>query len=198
MIKTMKTIQIEDEVFAALESRGRGFNDSPNEVIKRLLTELGAMRNQVPEKLKADKVPPNNPPKSRALVQLVQSPEYLMADGKRRYFTVLEFLYHEDKDTFSVLEQYGRGKRVNFARDPKLIRESGNSTYPQKIRNTPYYALTNLPNLRKRKILADALKIFKYPSDEIELVLRSLPDSGISRRRHEKLFEPFDEDNNQN
>ena len=191
LINKMKTIQIEDEVFAALESRVRSFNDTPNEVIKRLLEEFGGMKNSVPEKPKIDKTLPNNSPTVSAIIQLIQSPEYLMADAKRKYFAVLEFLYHQNKDKFSVLEQYGRGKRVNFARDAKAIEESGNSTYPQKIPNTPYFALTNLPNLRKRKILEDALKVFKYSSDEIELVLKSLPDSGISRPKRGKLFSTF-------
>jgi negative regulator of replication initiation len=126
-----------------------------------------------------------------AIVQLTQRPEYLMGDAKRRYFAVLEFLYHQHKDKFSVLEEYGRGKRIIFARDAKTIEESGSSTFPQKIPNTPYFAVTNLPNSRKRKILEGVLRMFHYPSAEIELVLKSLPDSGISRPKRENPFAVF-------
>jgi len=109
----MKTIQIEDEVFAALESRVRSFNDTPNEVIKRLLEEFGGAKDSTPEKPKADKISPNHSSAASAISQLIQSPGYLMADAKRKYFAVLEFLYHQHKDKFSALEQYGRGRRVN-------------------------------------------------------------------------------------
>jgi negative regulator of replication initiation len=187
----MKTIQIEDEVFAVLESRVRGFSDTPNEVIKRLL-ESSAADDSSLTKPKSDKISSsNNSSKISAIVHLVQSPEYLMGDAKGRYFAVLEFLYHQQKDKFSVLEQYGRGKRIIFARDAKTIEESGNSTFPQRIPNTPYYAVTNLPNSRKRKILEGALGIFHYPSAEIGLVLKSIPDSGISRPKHENIFAGF-------
>jgi negative regulator of replication initiation len=187
----MKIIQLEDSVFAVLETRVRGFNDTPNDVIKRLLGESGESNNSVHAKLKPDGPPPNNSQKANAIVRLVQSTEYLMGDAKGRYFAVLEFLYHQHKDKFSVLEQYGRGKRVNFARDTKTIEQSGSSTYPERIPNTPYYALSNLSNPRKRKILEDILRMFHYPSAEIELVLKSLPDSGISRPKRENIFAGF-------
>ncbi len=187
----MKSIQIEDDVFAVLESKVRGFNDSPNEVIKRLLVESGTTKNSSQAKSKLDITHSNNSSKVSAIVQLTQAPEFLMGDAKKRYFAILEFLYHQHKDKFSVLEQYGRGKRIIFARDAKTIEESGSSTFPQKIPNTSYYAVTNLPNSRKRKILEDVLEMFHYPSAEIELVLKSLPDSGISRPKRPNIFAGF-------
>ena len=188
LFNTMKTIQIEDNVFAILESKGRGFNDSPNEVIKRLLAESGIIKNLSQAKPKLDVTPSNNLPNVSAIIQLIQGPQYLMGDAKRKYFAVLEFLYRQHESKFSTLEQYGRGKRIIFARDAKTIEESGSSTFPQKIPNTPYFAVTNLPNSRKRKILEDALRMFHYPSNEIELVLKSLPDSGISRPKYPNPF----------
>jgi negative regulator of replication initiation len=183
----MKTIQLEDSVFATLEHRVRGFNDTPNDVIKRLLEESGESNNSVHTELKPT-APPAASQKTGAIVQLVQSPKYLMGDAKDRYFAVLEFLYHQHQKEFSLLENFHRGKRINFARDAKTIEESGSSTYPQKIPNTPYYVLTNLSNPRKRQILEDILRMFNYPNTEIGIVLNSIPDSGISRPKRERLF----------
>src|SRR5271170_5932749 len=191
MINNIKPIQLEDNVFAALEKRVRGFNDTPNDVIKRLLEESSDTTNSTHPKPKTEKASLNVSQQASALIQFVQSPKYLMGDAKSRYFSVLEFLYQRHKDKFSVLEQYGRGKRINFARDAKTIEQSGNSTYPERIQNTPYYALTNLPNLRKRLILSDIFKMFHYPPEEISVVLKSIPDSGISRPKRENIFADF-------
>jgi negative regulator of replication initiation len=187
----MKTIQLEDNVFAALEKRVQGFHDTPNDVVKRLLEESHEKDNSTQPKSKTEKVSSNGPQHISALIQLVQSPKYLMEDAKGRYFSVLEFLYQRHKDKFSVLEQYGRGKRTNFAREAKTIEQSGNSTFPERIPNTPYFALTNLPNLRKRLILSDLLKMFHYLPEEISIVLKSIPDSGISRPKRENIFAGF-------
>jgi negative regulator of replication initiation len=187
----MKTIQLEDDVFAALESKVRGFHDSPNDVIKRLLGKSGESNNLAPKKPNPTLAPSGASQKESAIIQLVQSPKYLMGDAKDRYFAVLEFFYRHHPNEFSLLENYGRGKRVNFARNAKTIEESGNSTFPEQIPNTPYYVLTNLSNPRKRQILEDILKIFKYPTSEIAIVLKSLPDSGISRPKRENIFAGF-------
>jgi negative regulator of replication initiation len=187
----MKTIQLEDDVFAALENKVRGFNDSPNDVIKRLLGEFGESNNSVPRKPNPTIAPSGASQKVSAIVQLVQSPKYLMGDAKDRYFAVLEFFYRHHRNEFSLLENYRRGKRVNFARSAKTIEESGSSTFPEQIPNTPYYVLTNLSNPRKRQILEDILKMFKYSSSEIAIVLNSIPDSGISRPKRENIFAGF-------
>jgi negative regulator of replication initiation len=187
----MKTIQLEDDVFAALESNVRGFNDSPNDVIKRLLGEFGESNNSVPKKPNPTIAPSSASQKVSAIVQLVQSPKYLMGDAKDRYFAVLEFFYRHHRNEFSLLENYRRGRRINFARSAKTIEESGSSTFPEQIPNTPYYVLTNLSNPRKRQILEDILKMFKYPISEITIVLKSIPDSGISRPKRENIFAGF-------
>jgi negative regulator of replication initiation len=174
----MKTIDIEDAVFQALEKLVKGFDEKPNDVIKRLLfTAASAPRAVEPAiGLKAGS-------KKDPLVEFVESPEYLCCDAKARYFGVLRFLFKNHPQEFVKLDGYKRGKRIQISKDAMTIERSGHSTIPQKLDGTPYWVLSNLSNLRKRAILEDALRYFHYPNEIIDPVLKSIPDSGISRSK---------------
>jgi negative regulator of replication initiation len=59
----------------------------------------------------------------------------------------------------SKLDGFKQGKRIQISRDLKKIEASGNSTRPEPIPQTPYYAVTTLSNQKKRTILGDILFI---------------------------------------
>jgi negative modulator of initiation of replication len=99
-------------------------------------------------------------------------------DCKGRYFAVLRFLYEKNTGEFAKLDNYRKGSRVQIARDKDAIEKSGRNTWPQILEDTPYWVLTNLSNYRKRDILDDVLRIFRYPNDVIALVVNSIPDVG--------------------
>ena len=163
----------------ALEKRVEGFGDTANEVIKRLLASSPQDDKTISQN--RIEVPKNKPIDPHPLIKLIESPRFQINDAKERYFSVLEFLYRENSDRFAQLEGFRLGSRVNISREARKIEASGKSTQPQKLMGTPYYVLTNLDNKRKRNILEDILKMFHYPSEVISCVIKSIPDSGISR-----------------
>jgi negative regulator of replication initiation len=176
----MKSIEIEDDVYSALEKRVQRFGETPNDIIKRLLegsSDSGSTAQKSPDK----PTPLPESKKDHPLIQLITSPRYLVGDGKERYFAILSFLYQKNPDHFSQLEGFKRGSRVNISKDVRKIESSGTSTNPQKLNGTPYYVMTNLDNKRKREILQDVLRLLRYPQEVMTEVIRSIPDSGISR-----------------
>lgn len=180
----MRSIEIEDGVYHALEKRVQRFGETPNDIIKRLLDSssgAGGVAQKSPEKPPSKPAAASESKKDHPLIQLVASPRYLMGDGKERYFAVLSFLYQKNADQFGQLEGFKRGSRVNLSKDIRNIENSGTSTNPQKLSGTPYYVMTNLDNKRKREILQDVLRVLHYPPDVTAEVVRSIPDSGISR-----------------
>ena len=173
----MKMVQLDDDVYAALAERVSGFNETPNDVIRRLI-----------EKSNSPHKKPSSPPNRQTnqdqdLANLIDSLDFRRSDGIDRYFAILKFLHDRSPQIFEKLSEYRRkgGKRINFSKESKEIENSGNSTYPKKIPGTPFFALTNLDNRSKRGILADILPDFGFGSEDIRLIEKELPDSGITR-----------------
>lgn len=171
----MKTIEIEDEVFHSLETRVRGFGDTPNDVIKRLLTEP-----PIPNHKEPTQGPPANG-KQEPIVELVQSKAYQWRDAKERYFAVLEFLHKAKPAQFQNFNGFRLGSRVQISKSKEDIENSGKSTHPQPLMDTGYWIMSNLSNDRKRAILEIMLRDFGYTAETITAVLKSIPDSGITR-----------------
>jgi negative regulator of replication initiation len=65
--------------------------------------------------------------------------------------------------------------------NPDQIKNSGASTHPQQLDETPFWVLGNLSNDRKRAIVEVVLRHYKYNDATISAVLRTIPDSGIRR-----------------
>jgi negative regulator of replication initiation len=179
----MMTIDIDDAVFRALEKRVKGFGETPNDVIKRLLS-TPASSPVVCEPMNELK----HTEQTHPLVEFVESPEYLCRDARGRYFAVLDFLHKNHPAEFVKLDGFKRGKRVQISTAAAVIEKSGKSTQPQKLEETPYWVLSNLSNVRKRAILQDVLPYFHYSNSIIDAVLKSIPDSGISRS---KRIDPY-------
>ena len=177
----MKTIDIEDDVFAALEKQVRGFNDTPSSAIRRLLAQAPSA---VPQPDHPAGQLPNGPP-TNPFAPLLGSPSYLMANAGSRYFQLLAFLHQlQGEGQFAQLETANFGGRAYFARDAATIEQSGSSTNPKPIPGTKFFALSTLSNSAKRKIISDILRRFTYHRTVITEVLSTIPDSGIVKSRH--------------
>jgi negative regulator of replication initiation len=178
----MKPIEIDDEVHDALSNRARGFNDTPNMVLRRLL-ELG------------DGNPTTHNGSSKETVTVSRMTEFLRSDGFQRhhqvvdrYLAILGFAHRERPAEFARLENFSRGRRIYFAKTREAVESSGQGVKASSIPNSAYWTLTTLDNRTKRAHLEEVLRILGYTREEITEALRNLPDSGI-RRRHVNLDE---------
>jgi len=164
----MKTINLEDDVFAELDKLATGFF-SHNDVIRKLLLSRGA-----DPKLPAPTANPFQVPQNGSIVDFVQSVSYRMLTSRiNKYLAVLGWLYKTRPSDFHKVENYKRGNRVYFARSQKAVEEGGNGAiHAKQIPNSPIWTLATLDNRTKRIILADLLPLFGFKEDEIKAVIQ--------------------------
>jgi len=181
----MKTINLEDDVFADLDKLTTEFF-SHNDVIRKLLLSRGADFKPP--------VPAGNPfqvPENGSVVAFVQSANYrMLTSGINKYLAVLGWLYKTHTKDFQKVENYRRGNRVYFARSQRAVEEGGSGAiHAKQIPNSPVWTLATLDNRTKRIILADLLPLFGFKQNEINEVVSTISDSG--RHRGGKLFTEF-------
>ena len=166
----MKSIELSDETYAALEAQVQGFNDSAEMVIRRLLQKTSVFTQNVP----AHDV-------SSELGEFVSTKDFRHQNGKGRYLALFKFLYEKDSVKFTLLDGLRRGKRIQISRDRNQIEKSGKSTFPEQIPGTPYWALTNLSNRSKRDVIYSAFSRLGCSDDDIRVAVQSIPDSSLER-----------------
>jgi len=161
----MKTIEIDEGVYGVLEKAARGFNETPNDVLRRLL----AVRQE----------PEVNPTSPRSLLrEYMESTSFRFWGGnaKKRYLGLMSFLHDRDPKRFAEFDGYRRGRRVHISKSRETIEQSGSSTQPQQIGKTEFFAITNLPNSLKRVIISDLLRAYSFSEEDIDSARRALSD----------------------
>lgn len=181
----MHSIQIDDQVFAELSHRATGFNVTPNDVLRRILSIPTASSPQSPAKLVDLPQSPPRVPAPQSLTEFIKSERF-----QRHHQTIDRFLImlgwlhatHPKQFADAVLG-FQRGKRLYFAKSEKDILENGENVTAKPIPQSPFWALTTLDNKSKRLVIEDILLALSYSRGDINLALAELPDSGI-RRSH--------------
>ena len=169
----MKTIEVSDETYAALEAEVRGFKQTPETVIRRLLSDARRA-------IKPEGWPAQLPPFESAdfnLEGFICSAEFSGKAAKEKYLSLLEFLWREKSERFTELTYLKFGKRVQVATSREKIEQSGRSTKPEAIGKSGYWALTNLSNRSKRDVLARCMQKLGYTTAEVRLAVGSIPDT---------------------
>src|SRR5262249_22278874 len=87
------------------------------------------------------------------------------SDVTNKYLQILAFVHHRKQASFdTILSIRSPRNRVYFAQSEKEIAQSGKSTHPRQIPDSNFWALTNLSNEGKRKLLIKALRLVGYGS----------------------------------
>jgi negative regulator of replication initiation len=159
----VKTITISDDVYAAIQTVLRGL--------------LG-----LPEK-DQDNVPPITEVLA-PLDEFIQSRDYAATTtADEKYLKLISWLLRKHSELATRLDGSKMPKRIYFATVAKVITDSGQNV---KIKAVPeidfaFFAMVTLDNRRKRKIMRCVLILAGYDQCQIERVLVTLPDSGITR-----------------
>jgi negative modulator of initiation of replication len=181
----MNTIQIDDQVFAELARRASGFNVTPNDVLRRILSI------SAPSPAAASQ-PPVSPPLASTLPDFIKSERFQRHhQAIDRYLVILGWLHSVSPKQFAeAAQKFHRGSRAYFAKTEKEILESGDGVTARQIPQSPFWTLTTLDNKSKRLVMEDMLRALGYSREDISLALTTLADSGI-RRSHSRLFDNF-------
>jgi negative modulator of initiation of replication len=175
----MRTVDIDDDVFQALEVVSN-FNKIPLSqllreiVMERIQPKPGAasIRNatmqQPPQRVQLS-------PHDKAVRDYVQSPNFLASRSVMdQFLNILSFLHSENVSSFAILESMEGRKRKYIAKNEQELENSGASVNAKKIPNTSYWAVTNNSTESKKLLLKQALTLLGYNSETSRLVPQNL------------------------
>lgn len=159
----MKTIQIDEDVYKALENRVSSFGETENSVLRKL---LNLNTTPGPTKTNAETIP---------IQKLIESVEFILSRGAvGRFLTILSWIYQRDKTAFSIVENIkGRG-RLYFSKSADVLEKSGRSVNPKNIPLSPYWVITTTPTDLKQEMLADVMRALNYDSASINIATAAI------------------------
>lgn len=149
----MKSITIDDDIYEFIASNTKEIGEPASKILRRLL-QL-------------------NSEKSVPLTNMVESDLSIALDSKNLKFIsavdqlllILGEAYKIKKDTFDkVLDIQGR-ERKYFAPTAADIKNSGTSTHPKQIPNSPYWVMTNSTTKEKQNLCQKALEAIGFSSE---------------------------------
>lgn len=176
----MKTIEIEDDVYAHLLRSTVRIGESASEILRRLLglPEQGR-KYSLKHSLKMDRtrydIAVDYSFTKTELSDCLNSPEFLaQSSAVRKFLYILSYMHRSNPEKFSkVLAIEGRHRKY-FGRSSEELNQSGNKVMPQRIPDSPYWVSTNNDTPKKRRMLADALKVLGYDSNAINQAMIAL------------------------
>ncbi|HXC99554.1 MAG TPA: hypothetical protein VN048_09445 [Verrucomicrobiae bacterium] len=176
----MKSIEIDDQVFAELERRATGFHVTENDVLRRILNLPRPSLQSVAVSQATVPTPVSSP-----VTDFIRSERFQRYhQAVDRYLVILGWLHSAHPKQFvDATLRFHRGSRVYFAKTEKEILESGDGVSAKVIPQSPFWTLVTLDNKSKRLVLEDILRALGYSRSDINLIIAELPDSAI-RRNH--------------
>src|SRR5437667_4369958 len=138
----MKTIEIDDDIYAHLNASVADFGEEPTDVLRRLL------------KVSHASTPAPASTEDSDLQKLLKSSDFTYAKGVvGRFLVILRWLHDQEPAAFAkVLTIKGRG-RLYFAKDDATLEKHGTHVNPKQIPGTEYWVITTTPTILKQEIL---------------------------------------------
>jgi negative modulator of initiation of replication len=121
-------------------------------------------------------------PKSKAVVNLVSQcnetvfnfinkEELAMQRGAvGRFLLILAALYRAHPEQFGVVTEISGRDRLYFANSENKLAESGSSTKPRQIPESPFWVITNSNTTRKKMMLTKASISLGYSDEDVEKI----------------------------
>lgn len=167
----MKQIDIDDDVYAYIASQTVQIGESASDILRRLLHFS----------IKSPKGTAGTAPQptlQHEFSKLLDDPSVRRRPATAIYLLVLAEAYKQKPNNFcKVLQVRGR-ERIYFAKSEQEILDSGSSTHPKPIPDTPFWAMTNASNLKKASVAEDALAAMGFSA-------QARHDVGIAIRERE-------------
>ena len=87
-----------------------------------------------------------------------------------RFLLILAGLYRAHPDQFSVVTEISGRDRLYFAHSENKLAESGSSTKPRQIPESPFWVITNSNTTRKKMMLTKASISLGYSDSDVEKI----------------------------
>jgi negative modulator of initiation of replication len=189
----MKTIDVDEELYSYIASQTRHIGESASDILRRLLNVDGqeSPSQPVSHSVQVAEVPvetqikgivvSKDAGKEQTLSGVQVMRELLISDEfaaqKKvidRFMLVLSTLYAIDSDSFSEAMLVKGRKRVYFADNEQTLLESGKTTKPKAIPNTPFWVITNNNTSRKQQMIEQVMVRMNFPPELIDKVTLSI------------------------
>ncbi|WP_448547747.1 replication initiation negative regulator SeqA [Thalassotalea fusca] len=185
----MKNIEIDEELYQYIASKTQYIGESASSIIRRLLTLPDAASDQdtattAEQELKVTSTQETTveentqAPKeqkardtAKSVFNVINKEELAMQRGAvGRFLIILSALHRVHSEDFDAVCDVRGRDRLYFADSEDKLAESGSSTKPRQIPDSPYWVITNSNTTRKKMMLTEAAKILGYSQAEIEKI----------------------------
>lgn len=179
--QTMKTIEVDEELYRYIASQTQHIGESASDILRRLLM-VSHVDQQTPATLAPvqrskgivvgkDAGKSSSQDRIKAIRSLLISDEFAEQEKAiGRFMLVLSTLYKIDMRMFSQAAVIKGRTRVYFAEDEQTLLEAGKTTKPRHITGTPFWVITNTNTNRKRQIVENMMDKMGFSSDLIDKV----------------------------
>ena len=155
-----RIVEIDDEVYEYLLRQSRWIGEDASSILRRLLGLPGSNGRLSPW----TESEPSQPAEVNELAAYLAGPDYLApGDATDRYLRLLSFLCRSNPGDFERVVGLSGRRRKYIAHSRKEIADSGESTHPQPIPSTDFWAMTNASTDQKRRIVERVMRELGYP-----------------------------------
>ncbi|MCW8345333.1 replication initiation negative regulator SeqA [Vibrio sp. ZSDZ65] len=176
----MKTIEVDEDLYRYIASQTHHIGESASDILRRLLNVDASKTEQKPAAAKTIVVSKEAPKVEQVdfvkeMRTLLISDEFAgLKKAIDRFMLVLSTLHRLNPEGFSEATQVKGRKRVYFADNENTLLESGTTTKPKAIPNTPLWVITNTNTSRKRQMVEQVMTVMGLPVDIVEKVTTSI------------------------
>lgn len=162
----MKTIDISDEVYAALQELATGFHRTPDEVLASLLNVSTGL-----------------PDAAEPLAAFILSPDFRTKfTDAEKYLALLGWVATRHPADFAEFIRSLDGGRRYLGMSREEILETCRHNQARQIAGTPYWAIMNIDTATKRRFLARVLEFVGYREVVIEFACAAIGMKRPARR----------------
>ena len=164
--RRVKTIEISDEVYAALQELATGFHRTPGEVLASLLN-----------------VPSGSPDASEPLAGFVLGSEFRAKfTDAEKYLALLGWIASRHPADFGEFIRSMETGRRYLGMSREEIVETCRHNQARQIDGTPYWAIMNIDTATKRRFLARVLEFVGYRDAVIDVACAAIGMKRGARR----------------
>jgi len=128
-----------------------------------------ASESPVEPTVKQVNIPPVN--SGETVFNFINKEELAMQRGAvGRFLLILAALYRVHRNQFSAVTEISGRDRLYFAKSEAELSESGSSTKPRQIPNSPFWVITNSNTTRKKMMLTKAAVAMGYNLMDVEKI----------------------------
>lgn len=177
----MKTIEIEDDLYAFIASQTQHIGESASDILYRLLMPAAkvaekkqAVKTQGAAEQKAVVEKQAAPKPAVVAGDLIEELKQQGSDVKRPkveiFVDILNRLFHRHTADFHNVLDIKGANRLYFAKDKETLLASGKSTNPKLINDAGIWVVTNNNTAKKVSILLAVMAVLGYSNQTAQQV----------------------------